>query len=171
MTGDKLFDCQEMFRHACTFCEVADLADKKMKHDTADIGFYTSPIVINSAFACEVFMKAMLLHYGEKKPKTHKLRDLYDALPDKVMEWVKSVTSMNCRSLWVDSFGFEILDQVSNAFEEWRYSYEHDWGKSATMCIDTGFLNQFRDALREGCCQLFFNQSWDEYRGERNKKM
>ena len=148
MTGNKAFDCQEMFRHACTFCECADLAGEKMKHDTADIGFYTSPTVINSAFACEVFMKAMLLHYGELTPKTHKLRDLYEALPDKVREWVKSVTSMNCLGLWVDSFGFEILDQVSDAFVKWRYSYEHDWSKSASMRIDIGFLNRFRDALQ-----------------------
>ena len=166
MTGNKLFDCQEMFRHACTFCECADLAQNKLQHDTADIGFYASPAVINSAFACEVFMKAMLLYYGEPTRKMHKLKNLYEALPDEVREWVKSVTSMNCRDLWVDSFGFEILDQVSNAFVEWRYIYEHNWSKGATVHIDIGFLNRFRDALREACCQMLFGTTWQEYLGE-----
>jgi hypothetical protein len=166
VTGNKDFDCQEMFRHACTFCECADLAQNKLQHDTADIGFYTSPAVINSAFACEVFMKAMLSHHDALTPKTHKLRDLYEALPDKVREWVKFVTSMNCRDLWVDSFGFEILDQVSNAFVEWRYIYEHNWSKGATVHIDIGFLNRFRDALREACCQMLFSTTWQEYLGE-----
>ena len=166
MTGNKLFDCQEMFCHACTFCECADLAQNKLQHDTANIGFYTSPAVINSAFACEVFMKAMLLYYGEPTHKMHKLKNLYEALPDEVREWVKSVTSMNCRDLWVDSFGFEILDQVSNAFVEWRYIYELNWSKGAAVYIDIGFLNRFRDALREACCQTLFSTTWQEYLGE-----
>ena len=164
MIENKLFDCQEMFRHACTFCDCADLAGKKMKHDTAGIGFYTSPVVINSAFACEVFMKALLLHHGKKMPKSHKLRDLYEALPDKTKDWVKQTTSLGFRDFWFDLWGFEILDQVSNAFVEWRYRYEYDWTKSATMRIDIGFLNRFRDALREACCYLFFGVTWNDYK-------
>ena len=79
----KLFDCQEMFRHACTFCECADMTASKHHHDTADIGWYTSPAVINSAFACEVFMKAILNFRDITPPRSHKLRDLYEALPEK----------------------------------------------------------------------------------------
>ena len=33
MIGNKIFDCQEMFRHACTFCECADMALDKLQHD------------------------------------------------------------------------------------------------------------------------------------------
>lgn len=163
MTGNNLFDCQEMFRHACTFCECADMALNKVQHDTADIGFYTSPIAINSAFACEVFLKAMLKYQESETPKSHKLRELYNALPDELQERIKQDVSGGYSDMWRNAWGRDYLDEISNAFVEWRYSYEHDWSKSGTMHIDIGFLNRFRDALREACCQVVFGSTWEEY--------
>lgn len=165
MTGNKLFDCQEMFRHACTFCKCADMALEKHMHDTADIGFYTSPATINSAFACEVFMKAILAFNENKTPKTHKLRQLYNALPDEFKDCIEREVSGGYRDMWTNVWGIDYLDEVSNAFVEWRYSYEHDWNKSSTMHINIGFLNRFRDALREACCRMLFKMTWDEYKG------
>ena len=89
MTGNKLFDCQEMFRHACTFCECADMALNKFQHDTADIGWYDTPATVNSAFACEVFMKTILKYQDKEIPKSHKLRELFDAIPTKIKELIK----------------------------------------------------------------------------------
>lgn len=168
MTGNKLFDCQEMFRHACAFCECADMALSKFKHDTADIAWYDSPATVNSAFACEVFMKAILKYQEIKTPKSHKLRELYDALPDELKEWVKQVVSRGFHDIWTDVWGQDYLDEISNAFVEWRYSYEHDWSKSSIMHINIGFLNSFRDALREACCQVVFGITWEEYKGRQN---
>ena len=168
MIGNKEFDCQEMFRHACTFCECADMALEKHMHDTADIGFYTSPATINSAFACEVFMKAILKHQDVKSPKSHKLRDLYEALPMELKECIKNEVSGGYRDMWTNIWGQDYLDNISNAFVEWRYSYEHEWSKSSTMHIEIGFLNRFRDALREACCQMLFSTTWEEYKGSKN---
>ena len=165
MTGNKLFDCQEMFRHACTFCECADMALQKSVHDTADIGFYTSPGIINSAFACEVFMKAILAFGDIKVPKTHKLGELYEALSDGLKDWIKQVVSGGYRDMWTNVWGIDYLDEVSNAFVEWRYNYEHDWHESSTMHINIGFFNHFRDALREACCQMLFQMTWEDYKG------
>ena len=168
MTGNKLFDCQEMFRDACAFCECADLALKAEQHPTADISWYDLPAIVQSAFACEVFLKAILKHQDVKSPKLHKLRDLYEALPLELKEWIKNEVSGGYRDMWTNSWGQDYLDNISNAFVEWRYSYEHDWSKSSTMHIEIGFLNRFRDALREASCQMLFKKTWNEYKGSKN---
>lgn len=171
MTENKLFECQEMFRHACTFCECADMALNKFQHDSADIGFYTSPAIVNSAFACEVFMKTIVKYQGISLPKSHKLYDLYQELSPELREWIKQEVDGGYPDLWTTMWGKDYLEEVSNAFVEWRYSYEHDWSKSSIMHIELGFLNRFRDALREACCRCLFAQTWETYRGERNEKV
>jgi hypothetical protein len=140
------------------------MAASKHQHDTADIGWYTSPAVINSAFACEVFMKAILSFRDIKPPRSHKLKSLYVKLPEKEREWIKSVVSRGASCSWTDCFGFDYLDEISEAFVEWRYSYEIVGKKRAVMQINMGFLNDFRNALREACCQLFFKLTWEEYK-------
>lgn len=165
MIGNKLTDSQEMFRHACTFCECADMALDKFKHDTADIGFYVSPVTINSAFACEVFLKAILMYQDKKIPRSHKLRDLYNALPKELKELIKREVSSGYPDMWTNLWGQDYLNSISDAFVKWRYNYEHDWRKdSSTMHIEVGFLNRFRDTLREICCRMFFGITWDEYK-------
>lgn len=170
MTGNKLFDCQEMFRHACAFCECADMAYKEEKHPTADISWYDLPAIVQSAFACEVFLKAIcLFHDIELKPlckrkQGHDLKVLYDALPQEIREQIKMEVSHGDKEKWTDWRGIQIIDEISNAFVEWRYSYEHDWNKSASMQINIGFLNQFRDCLRDICCVKFFSKTWDKYK-------
>ncbi len=155
--------CKQMFRHACAFSECADIAMERFKHETADIEWYTTPATVNSAFACEVYLKALLKYYGVNVAKKHELKELYEALPEKAKAWIKPTVINNYGGRWKNSFGFEYLDNISNAFEKWRYSYEHDWNKSCTMSIDLGFLTVFRNTLRETCSQLFFDKTWEEY--------
>ena len=168
MTGNKIFDCQEMFRDACAFCECADLAYNEKRHPTADISCYDLPAIVQSSFACEVFLKAILKYQDIESPKLHKLRDLYEALPLELKEWIKNEVSGGYRDMWTNIWGRDPLDNISNAFVEWRYSYEHDWSKSSTMHIEIGFLNRFRDALREASCQMLFKKTWNEYKGSKN---
>lgn len=169
MTNDKMFECQQMFRHACAFAEVADLAMEKFRHDTADIAWYSTPATVNSAFACEVFLKTLLESYSiqfEKllKPKDrHKLTDLFNLLPEEAREWIKSATEVCYGGGWKDGFGFDRIKSISDAFVDWRYIYEIVGKKRASMQIDVGFLTAFRDALREACCRLFFGKTWEEY--------
>ena len=163
MISDKLFDCREMFRHACAFCECADMAFEKFKHDTADIEWFTTPATVNSAFACEVFSKALLSYYDISLKRIHALRDMYENFPEDLQQWIK-INVVNNYSEWENLFGFPYNDNISDAFVKWRYSYEHDWDKSASMHIETGFLTVYRDVLREACCQLFFNRTWEQYK-------
>jgi hypothetical protein len=109
-------------------------------------------------------MKAILSFRDIKPPRSHKLRDLYEALPEKEREWIKSVVSRGASCIWTDCLGFDYLDEISYAFVEWRYSYEIVGKKRSMMQINTGFLNDFRNALREASCQLFFKLTWEEYK-------
>lgn len=163
MIGDKMFDCREMFRHACAFCECADMAFEKYKHETADIEFYSTPAVVNAAFACEVFCKALLKYDDIPYKKVHKLADLYNKLPNDIKDCIKSIVIYKYGK-WKDNFGFDCLDNISNVFAKWRYIFEHDWSESASIHLQTGFLFAFRDALREICCQLFYYKSWEQYK-------
>ena len=167
MIGNKHFDCEEMFMHACTFCECADWASEKKKHDTAIIGFYCVPAVVNSAFACEVFLKTILKLYDIKSPKSHNLKDLFESTPEKAQEYVKNTVKRNYGGRWYSPMGFEHLEILSNAFQDWRYIYEWDLNKGGIQ-IEFSFIYVFRDALRDLCCQMLFRKTWEEYsKGEK----
>ena len=164
-----LFDCQRMFRHACAFAECADMAEAKFCHDTADIEWYITPAVVNSAFACEVYIKALLQFYDIRfmnllPPKErHEIKKLYGLLPEESEEWIKQRTLDCYGGALKNAFGLEQLDDISDAFIDWRYSYEIVGTKRASMQINIGFLTVFRNALREVCCRLFFGKTWEEY--------
>ena len=162
MTNDKLFECQQMFRHACAFSDCADFAMREFDPKKINVEWYTTPATVNSAFACEVYLKALLLYYDVPLKKQHELKELNEMLPDKIKEWIK-LTVLNSYGGWKDAFGFDLLDNISDAFVDWRYSYEIVGTKRASMQINIGFLTAFRNALREACCRLFFCKTWEEY--------
>lgn len=174
MIGEKVFDCREMFYHACTFAECADMALAKLQHDTAQLGFYDLPSAVNSAFACEVFLKSILKWYGINPPKSHSLQQLYNATPTNIQSFVKAVASNNYGGRWTNEWKEECLKLLSNAFEQCRYLYEHDFSKQRCVQIEIGFLVVFRNALREACSQLFFGKTWEQFvvwqphKGEQN---
>ena len=162
MINDKMFVCREMLRHACAFAEVADMAEAKFCHGTADIEWYSTPATVNSAFACEVFLKALLIYNDVPMKRQHKIKELYELLPDEPKALVKKTTMTN-GGMWENAFGYEQLDNITDAFVDWRYSYEIVGKKRASMQINIGFLTAFRNALREVCCRLFFGKTWEEY--------
>ncbi len=165
MIGNKEYDCKEMFRHACAFCEVADMAMHALRHKTADIEKYVVPSIVNSAFASEIFLKSLLKWHNIQFQKVHRLKSLYAFLPENLQAQIKQMTSYGFKDMWTDPINREYLELVSNAFQEWRYCFEHDFSKPYTfMDINTGFLANFRNALRDVCCQLFYGITWDEYK-------
>ena len=52
----------------------------------------------------------------------------------------------------------ELLDNISNAFEYWRYIYEKNSGS-----ININFLKFFRLLLREICCKQLYDKTWAEF--------
>ena len=158
------FCCQEMFRHACAFAECADMAQNKFKHESADIEWYTVPSIVNSAFACEVYLKALNKYYGSQIEKNHKLNELFDALPEEQKTTIQAEVMNNYGGIWKNALGLNLLDCISDAFVTWRYNYETVIEHGGCISIDTGFLNAFRDVLRDVCCRLFFGKTWDQFK-------
>ncbi len=168
MVGELLYDCREMFRYACAFCECADIVMEKSTNKQIVIGDYDIPAGVNSAFACEVFLKAILKLKQIDYKKEHDLKTLFSLLPTKIYNEVKSGTANNFGGMWVNAFGVEFIDNVSKAFVEWRYIYEHNFLMNGSVCFEHGFLWAFRNTLRESCCQMLFRKTWEEYsKGEK----
>lgn len=165
MTGNKLFDCCEMFCHACAFADCADFCREKELHL-----WYSQPQAVNSAFACEVYLKAILKWHDVEKKKVHKLKDLHKLLPAKVQEYIHCCV-LNEHGSWTNAMGLNLLELVSNDFEKCRYLYEHDFSKQGSVTTYVGFLTMYRNILRDVCCQLFYGTTWDEYkRGHDGKR-
>ncbi|MBE5745295.1 MAG: hypothetical protein E7355_04080 [Clostridiales bacterium] len=123
------------------------------------------PELVNSAFACEVFLKTILKWYDIKSPKSHKLKDLYASTPDSIQAFIKATVLKNYDDIWTDEWGVEHLESLSNAFQDFRYFYEYDFRKNGGLHIETGFLIALRDALRDCCCRVIFGIGWEEYKG------
>ena len=160
MTGDKLLDCREMFCHACDFFYCANLCKTFWQEDDKDLRPRVVPEAVNLAFACEIFLKTLLLFNDVKYKRKHKLEDLFNELPQKYKTEIENRCLLEYRTLH-DSFGFSLLFNVSDAFEKWRYCYEHH-----NLQLKVGFLYIFAAILRDICSQELFGQHWQEYLGE-----
>lgn len=162
MTGDVLFDSCRMFKHACAFADCAKYCEIEPNSIEYRMQSHTVSGIVNSAFACEVFIKSLLVFHGisVEKLKGHHLKKLWDEfktidcktalLVEKKMR--ETFTSENSHMF------DELLDNISNAFEYWRYIYEKKGGS-----INLNFLRCFRELLREVCCNQLYQKSWNEY--------
>lgn len=146
----KTVDTFSMYRTGCEFSDCADFAMKAQNIVPFHGLFYSVPAVVNSAFACEVFLKLLLKMEQIEIKKKHQLEELFDQLPEQVKKDIQQST-IHKYGAWTDVFGCNLLSQISDVFVEWRYNYEHDFRKDGTMKIEIGFLVAFRNALREKC--------------------
>lgn len=147
-------DVVSMYKTGCEFSDCADFAMKAQNVVPFRGLFYSVPAVVNSAFACEIFLKLLLEMEQIKIKRKHQLKGLFDQLPEKVKTDIQQSTTQKYGA-WTDVFGCDLLKQISNAFVEWRYNYEHDFGKDGTIKIELDFLVAFRNALREKCNRYF----------------
>ena len=163
MTGNIAYDARRMFSHACAFADCAIFCKKAPRSVVVRTQWYTVPEIVNSAFACEVFIKSLLIFRGlaieEVHKKNHGLKGLWNALEENDKAASDRVKEKIKRELDIDDALFdELLENTSNAFKKWRYIYEDHGGK-----IHLGFLSTFREELREEGCQTFYKRSWSEY--------
>ncbi len=90
--------------------------------------------IVNKAFACEVFLKSIIIMNTKKITNEHSLIKLVK----------KSNSCLEIRKK-LNNYDFnEELEKINNAFVEWRYTYERD-----KMIINNGFLNDFCNTLEE----------------------
>lgn len=140
----------EMYRTGCEFSNCADLC-----YNMQIKSLCITPVIVNANFACEIFLKLLLRQNQIEYNRVHKLKDLFDILPDNIRENIKT-TTIEKYGQWKNIWNIELLDNISNAFYEWRYNYEYDWSKSAVMKIETGFLIAFKDSLKEQFNDSYF---------------
>ena len=57
MTGNTHFDACRMFKHACAFVGCAKFCEKEPWNIEKRLPDYTVADIVNSAFACEIFLK------------------------------------------------------------------------------------------------------------------
>ena len=149
-----------MYRTGCEFSDCADFAMKAQDTMPFHGLFYSVPAIVNSAFACEVFLKFLLEIEQIEIKRKHQLKELFDQLPERVKTDIQQNT-MQKYGTWTDVFGLSLLHEISDAFVQWRYNYEHDFRKDGTMKVEIGFLVAFRNALREKCSDYFRNYMMD----------
>lgn len=164
MTGNVEYDVRRMFKHACAFTDCAIFCQKAPNSIVVRTQWYTIPEIVNSAFACEVFIKSLLLHHGmtleEIRRKNHGLKGLWKAFRETDATSAARVeydVTQPFNSQNPDFFD-DMLDIMSEAFKEWRYIYE---GHGA--CINMNFLIIFRNRLRSFCCESYYQMTWSEY--------
>lgn len=136
MRNDQLDVCITEAEH---FLRVAKELKKNMP-DFLNGDMY--PCVVNGAFACELFMKSIMIKdFGEDKYcRGHNLQQLYNSLPDDRRKSIEGhyaeVNDTNSTELK------EFLSRSANAFQDWRYAFE----KSVQIKITTLF--KFADVLQ-----------------------
>lgn len=100
--------------------EFIDLVESKFYDKDNDIS--KLPLAINCIFACELYLKILLLNNGYNidllKKVGHNLRELFSKLPirkqNHINEWMVCFERQNI---------FELLDNIKNDFVNLRYMY------------------------------------------------
>ena len=161
-------DTRRMFEHACAFVDCARYCQIEPNNIKFRMKSHSVAGIVNSAFACEVFIKTLLVFRGiplneiksNNKKYGHNLETLWTAFREKdhtlallVEHRLKELFNSDDENMFDN-----LIANISNSFDYWRYIYEQE-----TACLNLNFLVYFRDILREVCCNQLFGQSWGEY--------
>ena len=82
----------------------------------------STPVMVNAAFSCEVFLKAILNLFSIDYKKGHGLKYLYDLLPDIVYKEYLEISPFSEKTFE------EELEEHSEDFVAWRYYMETPGG-------------------------------------------
>lgn len=105
-----------------------------------DVRILPIPYMVNSAFACELFLKAVLEENNVNYGRIHLLKDLFDLLPKKIKKEIES-------SVDDEEFSSK-LTASSNTFVNFRYIFE-DINKVAKVNLE--FWEKFVAAIYLYC--------------------
>lgn len=152
-------DFREMFYVACSFTDTAERAvgDKTIEKE----GWMRQniiPEIVNRAFACEIFLKAMLTYKNIKFKRNHNLFELWKKLSKELSNKVEGEI-YECIELEESVSLDDLINKIANAFNEWRYIYEEN-----LKSVNLGFLKIFNDSLREVCCKEIHGNTWTTYK-------
>lgn len=159
MDSLNVYDPLRMFEHGCAFVDCAKSCEIEPNNIEYRMYSHTVSGIVNSAFACEIFLKTLLVLH-ETSAKGHDLNKLWRkykqadiktalSIEQGMKEWFNSQN---------ENMFAEMIEDAHNAFEHWRYIYEKDSAK-----INPHFLRGFRNILRDVCCRKIHGKSWVEY--------
>jgi hypothetical protein len=139
---------QAIFSQAHSFANTSALLYVRDLKRHPRTGASIVPFVVNTAFAIELYLKALAQKHGVSL-RGHELIKLHKALPARALAEVKSVTTKCAvnRSLGEDPDFRKYLANLNNAFVDWRYSYELD--KTGTVHIEPALF--VMEVLHEAC--------------------
>lgn len=118
---------------------------QRVKHDKQPLlgsaqdidGFWIDPMLL--AFSMELALKAwwVLDHDNLQPPRTHDLSKLFSSLSEESREVLEQEFKRSVAPQHTDFFGAsyslrDIIEQNSNAFNEWRYLYEQENARFST---------------------------------------
>lgn len=154
---------QYMFRHACAFADCAracEIEPSTIRYRTAS---HAVAGMVNSALACEVFIKSMLVWHGFSQTDfddKHGLVSLWGMYKNQDEETAKSIEQRIKETFLSknERMFTKGLENISNTFVKLRYVYEKE-----KMEIDTNFLRCFREELRRTCCEIVYKQTWEDF--------
>lgn len=149
--GEKLknYSYDKAFSQAIAFNDVALMCEKEPNvfKDTRT-EFHSVAGMVNSCFACELFIKTILIFKGkQEEAKGHGLHDLWEKLKKIDVDLTGKIED-SVNSLFkykINSFD-NLLKICNNSFVELRYIYEYE---NIGFCAS--FIYLFRRILYEEC--------------------
>ena len=159
--ANNLYQAKKMFKHACAFADCTYSCNVEIKgapHLTQPLGI---PGIVLSAFACEIFLKALLIFLGlperDVRSYKHHLKRLWEKYKDLDAASAQFFLNVYMSDYSVQAFENE-LNIVDNNFEEIRYIYE-----GTNIQTDRTFLKYLCDNLKCFCCQIIHGCSWEQF--------
>jgi hypothetical protein len=129
------YTAKDIYNTANNFLAAANVLNEKLS-ETNDIGTYIAPIITNTAFSIELYLKCIyMIEKGQPAPNIHHLDKLYRKLSKESRDMIEAIYDMlvpQSQTLMVlkqkvpemktdlDS----VLKEMSSAFIKWRYSFE-----------------------------------------------
>lgn len=149
-------DCWRMFEQANSFYAFAMIGSKEAEKYPMCNVYFSAPQIVNLALACEIYLKILLEHTGVTV-KEHRLSALLHKVPKDYQNRINTLLYQRY-PFTQNAFGCPYIELLSNAFVEWRYSYE-----AQSLSCDISYLKAFAETLRDVCCSEVHGKSWAEY--------
>lgn len=113
---------------------------ERYERNAADLLNHLYPIIVNLAFANELYFKKLIIeHFAKETIRKHKYIDLFHLLPPKDKEWLTKKWAEKYNENLEQKFGTE-----NDTFVEWRYGYEKEKLESVLS-----FLKNLAELLKE----------------------
>ncbi len=101
-----------------------------------------NPGITNGCFACELYLKALLIKQEKTVKETHNLNILFNSINGKSQNII--IKKFTDKGYTKDLFK-KNLKYIANGFKKSRYDYENDY----TYYMLSGFIYEFIEALKE----------------------